>query len=327
MKEKIKVMKKIICIVLCAVLLLAMSVPVMAEEHQKSGKAGRGTPVIDGIKDDAYQAAERLYTENVFEESDTPAAQAEVWVLWDDEALYIYADVKDKTPSGSNEGTPWTSDSIEFFFDWDNNHASYDDAYGDNGGQIRYSAYASLFGHDIWTIGSQDYPAWLKANEADNPYVVKTYDGGYIVEAKVCYNGAIKAMAKEGAYLGFGIQVNDCIDADITSDDSARTGYFEWAEGDNANQGWQWAGALDRLILSGDTYVAPQPEPEPEPVVDDAASGGGEAADAEIVPVVIAAAPPPANAAKTGDAAILYAMMFAAAVFVATKRFVRARAK
>ena len=306
-------MKKFLTVLLCVALILAMSIPALAQQHEKSGKAARGTVVIDGTFKDEYTAAERLTTDNVFEENDTPAARAEVWVLWDNEALYIYADVKDKTPSGSNEGTPWTSDSIEFFFDWDNNHASVDATYGDNGGQIRFSAYASLFGHDILTVGGQSYAGWIKSNESTMKYVVKTYNGGYIVEAKIPYNDAIKGMAKEGAHLGFGIQVNDTVDADINSTDSARSGHVEWAVGAEANQGWQWSGALDRLILSGDTYVAPVPVVEETPAEQPAAA---EAAPAPVVAVATA----PASVPATGDTTIVILMCF---VLISTVAIVR----
>jgi len=297
--------KRIICVVLAILMIMTLSMNVFAVRHAKSANAARGTAIIDAKFDDAYLAADKLLVNQMAdgEGGGGNEAHGEAWVLWDDVALYFFLKVYDDTPSGNPvKGTWWYNDAVDFAFDFDNLYDT-DDQYGDNGGMFKISPYAEA-DDPVYTHTGFPYCVWL---EDKIEHAVDVYPGGYTIEVKFPYNDEMKAMAKEGAYIGLDITICDCInDAEI------RAGTAHWADDPvDAGNNWGYPWALDRLVLSGATYVAPTEAPAP---VEDVPAPANDAPAA----TTTTAAP----AAKTGDAGIiaLVAVMALAAGVVVFKR-------
>lgn len=76
-----------------------------------------GTPIIDGEKDDVWDKSMELVT-NAWIKG-VKGAVAKVKTLWDENSLYVYAQVADEHLSKSSEN-PWEHDSVEIFIDYNN---------------------------------------------------------------------------------------------------------------------------------------------------------------------------------------------------------------
>ncbi|NCU27889.1 hypothetical protein EOM86_14420, partial [Candidatus Nomurabacteria bacterium] len=106
-------MKKLSALVLVLVLLVSLALPLSAKGH--TYRAAYGTAVVDGEKDEAYDASQVIpveYPEGTFDTYPT----AEINILWDEKAVYMYVDVKDDTPSYTvppSLGDCWQTDCIE----------------------------------------------------------------------------------------------------------------------------------------------------------------------------------------------------------------------
>lgn len=155
--------------VLTGILTLGFVGTAMADPSA-SWNAGKGTAVIDGIKDEDYAGAQEMKMEAVSDgEADGTAANA--WAIYDAEAIYFIVEVADSELDDANANV-YEKDSVEFRFE--------------NSGQLM-QAYAVSESFD-GTIASE-----VK--------VLKT-DVGYNVEFKVPY------AAVEGESVLFTLQVN-----------------------------------------------------------------------------------------------------------------------
>lgn len=78
-----------------------------------------GALVVDGVKDTSWPAGEtiRLTDANRVLGVPNEGWEAEISLAWDDELLYIYADVDDPTPmkTGATDGSIWNGDGLELF--------------------------------------------------------------------------------------------------------------------------------------------------------------------------------------------------------------------
>ncbi|MTI59693.1 MAG: 1,4-beta-xylanase [Firmicutes bacterium] len=161
-----------------------------AEEQKgilKTTKAVKGTPVIDAEYDDIWDSAAVISTD-VWVEGDSGAI-AKIRTMWNENHLYIYADVTDPVLSKEN-GNTWEQDSIEIFIDENNNKSlSYEDE--DSQYRVNFSNEQSFDPNPV-------RPGFVTATR-------KT-DKGYVVEAAIEF---LTIKAKEGNSIGFDIQVND----------------------------------------------------------------------------------------------------------------------
>ena len=100
---------------LAAALLITASAMTGAFAKDLEIKAQYGTPVIDGKMDKAYSQSQAY--EVKYGKGDSYST-AKLYYLWDEKAIYIYADVTDDTPSTkantSNLADIWKTDCIEF---------------------------------------------------------------------------------------------------------------------------------------------------------------------------------------------------------------------
>lgn len=129
---------------------------------------GRGTPVIDGSPDLAWSTVSPL---SIGTSGSTPSAS--VKTMWDDQHLYVYADVTDPTSNAA--------DAVDVYID------------RNNGKTDTYEA------DDAHYTLTRDQAA---ANGAD--YRVQPRDGGYIVEAAFPLADAVV-----GQQIGFDLTVTD----------------------------------------------------------------------------------------------------------------------
>lgn len=160
------------------------------------------SPVVDGEIDPVWETAAVVRTE-VLVEGSADGAKADVRLLWDDQRLYVLAEVADPHLDEANSNA-WEQDSVEIFVDPDNTKSG---AYKSHDGQYRVSfTNHRSFGGDPDVI----------EQKLDSATAVT--DDGYLVEASIELNSMTVAP---GAYIGLELQVNDATDG-------ARTAVHTW---------------------------------------------------------------------------------------------------
>lgn len=143
-----------------------------------------GSPVIDGEVDDAWSKAEVVKPIYISNSVDTTATFK---ALWDDNALYILAEVKDNELSIQSD-TPYMQDSFEIFLDENNDKTQ---EYGVDDLHFR--------------VNYENAPS-IDSGDSDRFYTkTKVVDGGYIVEARV----ALKSSPSNEKLLGIDLQINE----------------------------------------------------------------------------------------------------------------------
>lgn len=145
-----------------------------------------GSPVIDGNTDPIWNKALPVFPKHITSTIDTSATFK---ALWDDHALYILAEVKDKNLSVQS-GTPYMQDSVEIFLDENNDKTK---EYGADHLHIRVN-YENVLSVDN---GNPDmyYTSARKVKD------------GYVIETRI----ALKTKPLNGTLLGIELQINDAI--------------------------------------------------------------------------------------------------------------------
>lgn len=251
-------MKKSATVVLATILTLASSFGALAVRQETSANATYGTPTIDGKLDDIYKKSTPIpvATFGNLANSGTEAdietmAIGEGYMAWDDANLYYYFSVKDPTPIVESFESGST-DAIEMGFDFDNTNS--DEArpvsYGDNGMFLKTAPYAKALGYPegevLWVDG---FSAWLDELKEDIKYKVATSvnTSGYVVEAKLPLNDAIKSMFKPGYSFGFAVSILDDVD-----DDGKRDIKITWGKNDGDIQAANMlntSASCDKIVL------------------------------------------------------------------------------
>lgn len=189
-----------------------LSISIFANAQEVIGKlatAKYGQPKIDGEMDEIWKSTEEYLTDSYVQGTKGRVAYSKFRVLWDEDGIYIWAEVYDSLLNKDNTN-PWEQDSIEFFIDEDNAKKT---SYDANDAQYRVSFdNRQSFG----TGASKEY--FVTAT--------KRTDFGYIVEAQVKMK---TRKLKEGDIIGFDVQVND---ADRFG---SRVGIIAWNEVENIN--------------------------------------------------------------------------------------------
>ena len=168
----------------------------------------KGTITVDGELDDAWKDAVEVTLGN---KTDNPQATAKVKVLWDEQNLYVYAEVTDSDLNKDNEEVH-QQDSLEVFIDETNSKAAeYNNATKQY--RINYNNDHSFNGETCV--------------EENLTTVAKTTETGYIVEGAFKWTEVTPAV---GANIGIELQIND---ADSST---MRIGTVTW--NDITNQCW-----------------------------------------------------------------------------------------
>ncbi|WP_128659062.1 endo-1,4-beta-xylanase, partial [Paenibacillus sp. 598K] len=166
----------------------------------------KGTPEIDGERDDLWDDAAPALTTEVWVQGSS-GATASFQTMWDDEYLYVYAIVSDPLLSDASNN-PWEQDSIEIFVDQNNAKSP---TYDGDDGQYRINF------NNVRTVGgnaSQDnYTSETTILRDDEEQAI-----GYAVEAAIALD---RIEARTGHLLGFDLQVNDDHNGDGNRDSVA----------------------------------------------------------------------------------------------------------
>lgn len=207
-------------------ILLLMGITLVCAEAA-TVEVSYGSPVVDGVKDAVYDLMKPIETKKVITGSsiDDPSS-AKVWLSWDNEGLYAYAEVRETTPA--NEASEeYKQDSIEIFTDEDNSRSSIIDG---NDTQYRVTSLGSR------TLGNAASDSFLSA--------ASTMEDGYSVEVKLPW---LEIMPADGTVIGFDILVNDALGA-------VRQGMRAWSTQNNTNYvSTQNYGEIK--LVAGESYV------------------------------------------------------------------------
>jgi len=299
-------MKKFIAILTVTVLLISMmTVPTLA--HKNNTKIGEvpktaDAITIDAIKDPVYDKGfiisdmgARFLDEDGLNEGRGTTAKA--WALWDDGALYVYAEVyvADVFEVDENLQTNanWMCPSFELFIDLTNED---DDRAAIEQYRSDYTGYGSI---DL--SATEGVASYGNMDAADGFIIAagRIIDGGYAIEFK-----AINPKIKAGD-CGWLYQINDIFE------DGTRAVLFQ-----NSGKGVSWdASTFDYVTLVNTTVTGVEPEPEvvEDTPADDAAPVADDKPAAETKPV----SPPTGN---TGILILLAVAMMAATGIVVFRR-------
>jgi endo-1,4-beta-xylanase len=185
-------------------------------------KAFMGTPVIDGKIDEIWDSAMMIETGRWV--SGTSGATAKVRTLWDENYLYVLAEVTDSLLSKASSNAH-EQDSVEIFVDLNNGKTT---TYEEDDAQYRIN-------FDNETSFNPSSKSELLQS------ATSIVDGGYIVEAAISWNGK---NVYEFTRIGFDVQVNNDEDGNGTRDSVAI-----W--NDISGNSWQNTSGLGILELAG----------------------------------------------------------------------------
>ncbi len=228
-------LKRIAAIGAAALTLSSTMVGVSAKGLELS--AAYGTPKLDGKLDAAYKNST---TYEVKYSGDASYSTAKFYYLWDENSLYIYADVTDDTPSTKADTTKlgdiWKTDCIEFGVNL------IPDEIGDPHKVSKGGVWlaALLYGEDVDKYGA--------LSELDNfaekmECITATTDNGWAVEIKLpIFGDASGVNPKAGDKFGvYGILHND------TDNDNARNS-ITWHNSDNTGANYDTS-LMDYIVL------------------------------------------------------------------------------
>ncbi|MBD7917336.1 endo-1,4-beta-xylanase [Cellulomonas sp. Sa3CUA2] len=172
--------------------------------------ASAGVPEVDGTVDDAWEGVPAVVTAK--QVNGTGTATASVRTVWDEDTLYVLAEVTD--PSVDVSATqPWEQDSVEVYVDAGN---AKNGAYRPEDTQIRISADNAV------SFGTGD----IAAQQARVQTATSRTDEGYLVELAV----DLLDLGGANTIHGVDFQVNDATGG-------GRIGITNWA--DPTGQGYQ----------------------------------------------------------------------------------------
>jgi len=185
-----------------------------------------GTAEIDGIRDEKYNMGNPLAVEKFIqgiedEENVFQGATAKAWVLWDENALYVYMEVNDPVLSTAS-GIVYMQDSMEVFIDENNNKTT---SYEQDDGQFR--------------VNFKNEQSFGSTGSVDGfESATQIIEDGYAVEVKIPYRSL---TSQDGTIIGFDLQVND------DQGSGARDSIAKW--NDPTNDSWQSTAGFGVLIF------------------------------------------------------------------------------
>lgn len=193
-----------------------------------------GTPIVDGVKDSIWNE-----TDSIPLQFGTGAdASAQVKLLWDANALYVYAEITDAVLN-ADSANAYEQDSLEVFIDENNGKTI---TYEKDDKQYRISY---LNGHSF---------NGTKCLESNITSVAATTADGYVIEAAFKWTDITPG---KGLEIGLDFQVND---ADSSG---SRIGTLNWY--DASGMAWTNAQAFGTAILgeAGEPVTTPTATPKP----------------------------------------------------------------
>ncbi len=208
-------MKKFFSAILAGVVLASMAASVAASDIGESKgnvpKVPDGQITIDGKIDEAVWAdALQVQIDTFNVGSEDVGGTGTAYMLWTDGKYYLAVDVKDPDVVLSTEdvqmSTPWTTDSVEMFFDFGNENA------GDiHQFRVDYSGFPSYYMNQ--TGDAQAY-GHEQAKEYFDGYAASLTKDGYSIEMLVNLD---KYGIKEGDAIGLQLQINNILSDNVTA--------------------------------------------------------------------------------------------------------------
>lgn len=207
--------------------------------------AAQGTPVIDGNKDSVYGKSETALVETVtwsYEYSKPTNTTGKVNAVWDQNALYVYAEIKDDTGPYTGyalekPGNLWRNDGITLFID------VMDTKTGTNNYEVLTPLSFMVSIDASGTLIVKDSGENICTGDFAG-YQVKTkkITGGYVIEAQIPWYSMVKDLVKSGKTVGFDIQINDSF-----NDKVGRQAQVYWS--DYTGDSFQYLDRWGQLIL------------------------------------------------------------------------------
>lgn len=192
----------------------------ITKPYMTIAQVGNGIIAVDGQKETVWDQAKDVQLQI---RTGTTTAAVTAKLLWDEQYLYVLADVTDaaldKTSSETHE-----QDSLEVFID-ENNHKS--DSYEDDDKQYR-----------INYENAQSFNG-LNCNEENVVSAAVVTDKGYMIEAAFKWTEIAPAV---GDTIGVELQIND-------AEGGKRIGTVSWY--DESGQGWSSPGVFGTATLGG----------------------------------------------------------------------------
>lgn len=189
-------------------------------------------PVIDGVADDIWTNAEKLYANNVLVGAGgngSDNCSGSVQLLWDDNKIYALCTVTDDQLV-HNGGDVYEDDNVELYFDSNNS----------KGGSYDYDDVQLSFNYDSKTIAT--IPSGYNTNGID--FVVLPTSIGYNVEASIPWSNIKCKDLKSDMLIGFEFMIND------DDNGGSRDNKISWnATSDNA---WQSAFSFGTIKIVGE---------------------------------------------------------------------------
>lgn len=189
-------------------------------------------PVIDGVADDIWTNAEKLYANNVLVGAGgngSDNCSGSVQLLWDDNKIYALCTVTDDQLV-HNGGDVYEDDNVEFYFDSNNS----------KGGSYDSDDVQLSFNYDSKTIAT--IPSGYNTNGID--FVVLPTSIGYNVEASIPWSNIKCKDLKSDMLIGFEFMIND------DDNGGSRDNKISWnATADNA---WQSAFSFGTIKIVGE---------------------------------------------------------------------------
>lgn len=181
-------------------------------EDYKHLEALKGVPVIDGEIDDIWLKTDQIKTEVITKEG---TATGDFRALWNENYLYILAEVKDENLYAKEGAESHEQDSVEFFIDENYERTNYYQP-DDTQYRVNYKNKRTFLGENC-----------KEENIVSATQITST---GYIVETAIKLNSINQII--DGQIIGFDVQVND----DSTGD-GKRNGQANW--NDTTGDSWK----------------------------------------------------------------------------------------
>ncbi len=188
--------KKVSGLLLAALILVTCFSGYVLGAEDGVADAIKGTPVIDGEKDAIWDNAKPIVLAKYKEGSADLNAQPTVYVMWDEDNMYILADVKDDIVNHSNESA-WLGDCVEIYIEEVNEKAT---GTTKTGCQWLVTVKNDVFPHSRLVGANYDNRTLTTA--------VKTNDNGYVVEIAFPWVD-LKGKVAVGTKVGADFQVDD----------------------------------------------------------------------------------------------------------------------
>ncbi|MFC1795104.1 sugar-binding protein, partial [Planctomycetota bacterium] len=212
-------------------------------------------PQLDGNIDEVwfFSAEHQINTSQVGTAPSSDEDCSGTWrALWDSEALYVLAEIKDESLTDDNGGgsNKWNDDSVEIYVDGDN---SKDTSPGTDDHQ-----YTFWWGNEVWEEPTAFHNGTPSLVGVD--YAVTTTDDGYLLEVKLPWMSIMGKAPTPGQLIGFDVWIND------DDDGGDRDSQVSWYSTDG--NGWQDPSVWGVALLEASNKAA-NPSPADDAIYTD----------------------------------------------------------